>query len=68
MGEPIRLWASDGTYIDVYSPSTAMHLIEQGLKPFEPAPLTIEVPTPDDTQEVPVVRKPRKRETGTGVL
>ena len=39
------------------------------LSGVEPYPHTLDQPvTPNDTQEVPVVRKPRKREQGTGVL
>jgi hypothetical protein len=64
MGEPIRLYDRDGKEQIMYSPTIASAMVVAGLL-FDKPPVPL---TPNDTQEAPVVRKPRKDKSDGGVL
>ena len=80
MGEPIRLWDSEGNEVITYSPSTARAMLDAGLAfalpPAQMPPDTesdvIEVTVYGDEERkyVPIVKSKRQRKVNTpgGVL
>jgi hypothetical protein len=66
MSEPIRLYDHMGTLYVTHSPSVAASALREGLLFMEPPAHTVPEPTPDDTQDVPVVPTGRARRKSSG--
>jgi hypothetical protein len=73
MSEPKTYYNLNGTERVMYSPNVAAAMVKEGLLFLEPPvpPVQTVEPTPDDTQDVPVVptgKARRKSKGDSGVL